>query len=316
MTSEMSKRIIYMGSPAFAVPPLLALVQSNHNIAAVFTQPDMPAGRGRILTPPPVKWAAAELGLPIVQARSLKDKVVQERIASFAPDLIVVVAYAALLPPAVLRIPPCGCLNIHASLLPRYRGGAPIHWSIVNGEPETGVTIMRMASGLDAGDIIKQAKVPITDEATTGEVTELLATVGARLLLDVLSLSDLGESHRTPQNHALATYARNIKKEDGLVVWQLEATKIHNLIRGLNPWPLAYTYFGEQYVRILRSRVVDTYASLSPGEVSNARDALYVGTGNKALELLLVQPSGKKVMTGAEFSRGYLQGKTAMFQST
>jgi len=312
----MSKRIIYMGSPAFAVPALMALVQSGHTIAAVFTQPDMPAGRGRLLTPPPVKLAATELGLPMVQARSLKDTGVQEQIARLTPDLIVVVAYAALLPTAVLKIPPCGCLNIHASLLPRYRGGAPIHWSIVNGEPETGVTIMRMASGLDAGDIIKQARVPIADEATTGEVTAMLAEAGASLLIDVLSLPDFGESLRVPQDHALATYARNVKKEDGLVVWQHDALTIHNLIRGLNPWPLAYTYFGGQYLRVLRSRVVDISLSLRPGEVVSVRDDLYVGTGDKALELLLVQPSGKRVMTGAEFSRGYLQGKKAMFQSS
>ena len=311
----MSKRIVYMGSPSFAVPPLLALVQNDYSIAAVFTQPDMPAGRGRALTPPPVKLAAEKLGLPIVQARSLKDKEVEERLARLAPDLIVVVAYAAFLPLAVRKIPPCGCLNIHASLLPRYRGGAPIHWAIVNGERDTGVTIMRMASGLDAGDIIKQAQLPISEEATTGEVTELLSTLGAGLLLDVLSLPDLGESLRRPQEHALATYARNIKKEDGYVDWQLDATRIHNLIRGLNPWPLAYTYFEGQYLRVLRSQVVHAKLSLRPGEVSSAHDGLYVGTGDKALLLLQVQLAGKRVMTGAEFSRGYLQGRNAMFHS-
>ncbi len=310
----MSKNLVYMGSSDFAVGPLLALVEAGYLISAVFTQPDKPAGRGRVLSPPPVKVAAERLCLPIAQPLTLRDKSVQEHLQNLQPEIIVVAAYAQLLPPSVLRIPANGCLNIHASLLPRYRGGAPVHWAIMNGEHETGVTIMHMASGLDTGDILLQEKLPIEGEATAGDITALLSSLGAKLILDILALPDRGEGLRTPQQHALATYARNIRKEDGKLPWHLESAAIHNLIRGLNPWPLAYTSFAGQYLRISRSRMATGTISLGPGEVRAVGSALLVGTGKGLLELLELQPAGKRVMTGIEFARGYLKGSARSFQ--
>jgi len=310
----MSKNLVYMGTPDFAVVPLLAIVEAGHFVSAVYTQPDKPAGRGRALTPPPVKTVAERLGLEVVQPASLRDKSVQEQLLSLRPDAIVVAAYAQLLPSNVLSIPHYGCLNIHASLLPRYRGGAPVHWAVMNGDSETGVTIMRMDRGLDTGDILLQDSISIGEEDTSGDVTTRLSLLGAKLIVDALARQDLGEDLRRAQQHNLATYARNIRKEDGRVNWNLPAATLHNLIRGLNPWPLAYTYYGGQYLRVLRSRVYHMAYSLGPGELKVDDGRLLVGTGLGTLQLMDVQPAGKRVMTGSEFARGYLQGREKSFQ--
>jgi len=303
----MIKDIVYMGTPDFAVGPLLAIVAAGHRVSAVFTQPDKPAGRGRTLTSPPVKTAAERLGIEVVQPSTLRDTAVQEQILRLRPDAIVVAAYAQLLPLRVLSAPKYGCLNIHASLLPDYRGGAPIHWAVMNGDTETGITIMRMEKGLDTGDIMLQGKIPINTEVTSGEVTAQLSLLGAELIVDVLARQDVGESLRRAQDHNQATYARNIRKEDGRIDWTLPARTLHNLIRGLNPWPLAYTYCGEQYLRVLRSCVTAQDHGLGPGELKVDEGLLLVGTGVGTLQLIEVQPAGKRFMKGSDYARGYLQ---------
>ena len=302
------RRLVYMGTPDFAVPPLHALCEAGLDVAAVFTQPDRPAGRGRHLAPPPVKTAAQSLGLSVFQPTSLRDTQVIALLADLDPEVIVVAAYAQLLPRDVLNLPRFGCKNIHASLLPKYRGGAPVHWAIVDGEKETGITIMHMARGLDKGDIIMQESMPLGLEQTCGEVTAQLSHIGARLILNCLELADLGESLRQPQEESLATYAPNVKKSDGLINWAISALSIHNQVRGFNPWPGAHTSFQGQSIRVVASRISNQDHALSGhfGRLALHDGRLLVGTGEGALELERLLPSGKRLMSGEEFFRGYV----------
>lgn len=301
----MSRRVVFMGTPDFAVPSLKAIHDAGHTIAGVYTKPDSPAGRGRGLTAPPIKEAALELGLPVYQPQSLRRPEVLEELASLAPEVIVVAAYAQLLPQSVLSLPRFGCKNIHASLLPKYRGGAPIHWAIVNGEAETGITIMQMARGLDTGDMILQENIPIQINQTCGDIFDELAQLGEKLILKVLSLDDLGESLRRVQNDADSSYARNITKEDGRLDFNKSALTIHNRIRGFNPWPGAFTTVSGRYLRILQSRLSEEPFKLTPGLVETRAGKVYVGCSDASLEIQAVQPSGKQVMSAADFLRGY-----------
>lgn len=297
-----------MGTPDFAVPALKAIAQSPHQLIAVYTQPDKPAGRGRVLTSPPVKVVARELKVPVLQPHTLRDRAVQLELAAMNPEVIVVAAYAQLLPQAVLSIPQYGCKNIHASLLPRYRGGAPIHWAIVNGERETGITIMQMNKGLDTGDMITTRAVTIGEDETCDELARRLALLGAVMICDVLSLPDLGESLRVPQDHSQSTFARNVRKEDGLLDWGRSNRDLHNRIRGFNPWPGAYSHLNGQPLKIVSSTVSEIRPGLEPGEIVIENGRFIVGCGGGSLELLLVQPSGKRIMTALDFSRGYYRG--------
>ena len=301
----MSRRVVFMGTPNFAVPSLEAIHSAGHTIIGVYTKPDSPAGRGRGLTPPPIKEAALKLGLPVFQPQSLRSPEVLKELAVLNPEVIVVAAYAQLLPQSVLSLPKFGCKNIHASLLPKYRGGAPIHWAIVNGELETGITIMQMARGLDTGDMILQGRVPIHINQTCGDIFTELAGLGARLILQVLSLGDLGESERIKQNDIDASYARNVTKEDGRLDFSKSALSIHNKIRGFNPWPGAFTTVNSNYLRIMQSSLSEEQFVLAPGLVELRAGRVFVGCSDTCLEILAVQPAGKKVMSAADFLRGY-----------
>ena len=302
----MLRRIVFMGTPDFAVPALTALHDAGHTVIAVFTQPDRPAGRGRRLTPPPVKLAALELGLPVWQPASLGHPGVLDFLLGQALDVIVVAAYAKLLPPAVLAAPRFGCKNIHASLLPKYRGGAPVHWAIVNGEQETGVTIMQMARGLDTGDVIEQRAIPITREDTCGSVTEKLSLLGAELILRVLELPDAGESKRVPQAHELKSFARTVRKQDGLINWAMQSQQIDALVRGMQPWPGAYTQWRQETLGVLATRCSVKGPRLRPGEAVCREGSVWVGCQDGSIELLKVLPAGRKAMAASDFYRGYL----------
>ncbi|MBT9133318.1 MAG: Methionyl-tRNA formyltransferase [Firmicutes bacterium] len=306
MKQAVSKRIVFMGTPEFAVPALRALHGEGHTVVAVFTQPDRPAGRGRRLTSPPVKLSALELGLPVWQPCSLRNSEVLDFLRGQSLDVIVVAAYAKLLPTAVLAVPRFGCQNIHASLLPKYRGGAPIHWAIVNGERETGVTIMQMARGLDTGDIIEQRAIPITPEDTCGSVTAKLALLGAELMLRVVALPDAGQQQRTAQAHDLMSTARTVRKLDGLINWSLDSRQIDALVRGMHPWPGAYTHWRQGVLGILATCPTAGGPALPPGTVSCQDGRLWVGCRDGSIELQKVLPAGKRVMSALDFYRGYL----------
>ncbi|TLN04468.1 methionyl-tRNA formyltransferase, partial [bacterium] len=234
-------RIIFIGTPDFAVPCLEALVAAGHEIAGVVTQPDRPKGRGHKLTPPPVKVLAEARGLPVFQPERIKHPGFVARLKELAPEMIVVVAFGQLLSKEILTLPERGCVNVHASLLPRYRGAAPIHWAVINGEKETGVTIMYMDEGLDTGDMILWERVPIETGDTTGVVHDKLSAVGARLLVAAVAQIAAGTARRVPQDDTGSTYAPLLNKEVELIPWEKSACEVRNLIRGLNPWPGAFT---------------------------------------------------------------------------
>ncbi|MBS3951000.1 MAG: methionyl-tRNA formyltransferase, partial [Peptococcaceae bacterium] len=239
------------------------------------------------------------------QPQSLRRFEVLKELIALNPEVIVVAAYAQLLPQGVLSLPSYGCINIHASLLPKYRGGAPIHWAIVNGETETGITIMQMARGLDTGDMILQERIPILINQTCGEIFTELAELGAELIIKVLSFEDLGESQRREQNDTDASYARNVTKENGRLDFNKSALAIHNKIRGFNPWPGAFTTVSGSYLRILQSRLSEEQLRLAPGLVEARAEKVFVGCGDTCLEIQAVQPAGKKIMSAADFLRGY-----------
>jgi methionyl-tRNA formyltransferase len=297
-------RAVFMGTPDFAVPSLRILAE-HHTVAGVFSQPDRPNGRGHRLTPPPVKLLAESLGIPVFQPETLKGLKGEAALASLAalkPDIVVVAAYGRILPEAFLRLPKFGCINVHASLLPRLRGAAPIQWSVINGDSLTGVTIMSMAKGLDTGDIISQAKAPIEPEATAGDMFVKLSELGARLLAETLTEIEAGRAVRTPQNHAEATYAPMLDKNIAAISFNTEAVRLCNLIRGLYPAPCAYTLFEGKRLKLCAARPAEGYFG-EPGTVLDPK-RLIVACKDGAVELLTVAAEGKRPVTGAEFARG------------
>ncbi|MGI9952328.1 methionyl-tRNA formyltransferase [Moorellaceae bacterium AZ2] len=300
-----------MGTPQFAAVSLQALLDSSHRIVGVVTQPDRPKGRGRKVVFSPVKEIALEHALPLLQPRDLKDPQFLAALDGWGPELIVVVAFGRLLPPAVLNLPPRGCINLHASLLPRYRGAAPIQRAIINGEKETGVTTMYMVEKLDAGDIILQERVDIPPEMTAGELHDELAALGARLLVRTVDLLEAGQAPRFPQEERLATYAPPLRPEEEEIKWQKKADKIVNLIRGMNPLPGAFTWREGQRLKIYRARVMEERGGRAggarPGEVVAIRpqEGFVVQAGQGQVLITEVQPSGKRIMTAAEYLRGY-----------
>lgn len=298
-------RVIFMGTPDFAVPALNALINAGHDVRVVVTQPDRPKGRGKKYAPPPVKEAAQSLNLPVLQPAQIKDPGFAGLMQSYAPEVIVVVAYGKILPPAVLSIPEYGCINVHASLLPKYRGAAPIHRAVLNGEKETGITTMFMDEGLDTGDMILQEKVTIDEADTAGDLHDRLAAVGARLLIDTLDLLARGRAPRVPQTGE-ASYAPMLTGEDEIIDWDKPARDIFNQIRGLNPWPGARTYIGNKMLKVWRSQILDNDASLAtPGRVmGTVRDGLLVGTGRGLLVITELQMQGAKRMSTVDFLRG------------
>ena len=290
-------RVIFMGTPEFAVPSLAALADKAE-IICVVTQPDRPKGRGHKLLPPPVKIFAQENNLPIIQPAKVKNPEVVEQLAALKPDLIVVVAFGQILSQKILDIPKFGCINVHASLLPKYRGAAPIEWAIINGETVTGITTMQMNAGLDTGDILLKSEVKIGAEMILPELRERLMTVGADLLLKTLYKLQMGELEPIKQDDSQSCYAPLIKKETGLINWQKSARELNNLIRGLYGGARAGKY------KIFRSRVAKEGILLGIGEIKVIGGRFYVGTGEGVLEILEIQAPSAKKMTAAEFLRG------------
>ena len=303
---QKTHRLVYMGTPGFAVEPLRALHRAGHDVAAVFTQPDRPSGRGKQMRQPEVKSAALQLGLKVYQPETLRGSEPLELLRSLQPAVIVVAAYAQLLPVGILSVPRYGCKNIHASLLPKYRGGAPIQWALARGERETGISIMQMDAGLDTGDIITQQVLEISHHENSEALAHRLSWLGAEMIVSCLALDDLGERLRTPQRHEEATFARNLRKSDGLIRWTRGAQQTHDSIRAFNPWPGAYTFLGDLRVIIHSSTVRVDVQALSPGQIALDNDRLLVGTADASLEILELTPAGKRLMDGQAFAKGYL----------
>ncbi len=308
-------KVIFMGTPDFAVPCLEQL-QQNCDVIAVITQPDRPRGRGQKMMPSPVKVFAQAHNLPILQPEKIKTAEFQDRLAELKPDLIVVVAFGQLLSQAILDIPRLGCINVHASLLPRYRGAAPIHLAIINGETQSGVTTMFMDAGLDTGDMILKTAVPISDTMTTEQLHDVLMTAGAKLLLETVRQLAAGSAPRTKQTDEGTNYAPLLTKETGRIDWNKSAVEIHNLVRGLNSWPGAYTTLNGSNFKIWRTGVVgDKSAAAQVGEIVKiTNQGFYVATGNGLLEILELQAPSKKKMAANDYIRGHGLALPARFE--
>jgi methionyl-tRNA formyltransferase len=300
-----SYRIVFMGTPEFAVPTLEALHHSRHTVAAVVTQPDRPKGRGRKLTPPPVKQTAQALGHPVIQPESIKDDAFLEAMQRLEPDLFVVVALGQILPAPLLALPPHGAINVHASLLPRLRGSAPIQWAIINGDAETGVTTMQMDTGLDTGDMLLKAKTPIRDSDTAQSLHDRLAPMGAELLIETLERLSAGRLLPEPQDPQEATLAPLLSKKDGRVDWRRPAVEIDRLVRGLTPWPGAYTFCQDRRLRLYRTSPLPIEAPAAPGTiVQGFADELSVATGDGILSVLEIQGASGKRLAVKDFLCG------------
>ena len=301
-------RVVFMGSPAFAVLSLERLVMANHDIVAVYTQPDRPAGRGRAVMPPPVKIAAMEKGLTVVQPESLKSHEAVSQLAGFRPDVIVVCAFGQVLTQAVLDVPPLQCINLHFSLLPRHRGASPVAAAILVGDEITGVSIQLVRVALDTGPVLASAAVPISPRDNTGTLTAKLAVSGAHLLDEALLGWLRQERKPRPQDNTQATYLPRIKREEGEIDWHLPADEIWRRIRAFNPWPGSYTHWQGRQLKVLEAVPVSGDEVPEPGRVISltGREAvLGVGTGGGVLGLLTVQLEGKKAMSAADFLRGH-----------
>jgi methionyl-tRNA formyltransferase len=302
-------RVAFFGTPMFAVPTLDALLTSRHHVVAVVTQPDRPQGRGRHVSEPPVKAHAAGAGIPVWQPERLKDDAWLSAVCAVEADIAVVAAYGKILPQVLLDIPPLGFVNVHASLLPRYRGASPIQHAVMNGDAETGITIMQVVLALDAGPILAVGRRAIGPDETSDDVERDLAVLGASLLVDTLNGLEHGLVTPVPQNDALATYAPKLTKDDGRLDWTLPAGVLHNRVRGLHPWPLAFTFLDAKRLAILRGRVASdaTAEGAVPGTVLHARaDRLLVAAGGGSVyQLLDVQPDGRRVMTARDFLAGH-----------
>lgn len=296
-------KIVFMGTPNYAVKTLEALINAGHTVAAVFAQPDKPVGRKQILTPPPVKVCAQMHGIPVFQPRTLRDGEAEKIIRNIAPDVIAVVAYGKILPTEILTLPRYGCVNGHASLLPKYRGAAPIQWCIVNGEKETGVTAMQMDEGMDTGDILETAVTEIGAEETAGELFERLSVIGAKLL--VKTLADIENGNVTPikQDESKATSAPIIKKEMAKISFHdMTAEEVHNAVRGFYPWPVAFFISGGKRIKIIKSRVVNMHGTA--GTVLKSDSELIVACKKEAVALETIQPEGSKPMSAKQYLCG------------
>lgn len=296
-------RIIFMGTPDFAVPSLQKIIDRGDEICGVFTQPDKPKGRGHKLQPPPVKELALQHGLQVFQPNTLRDKDIQSSIAELEPEAIVVVAYGKLLPPEVLTVPKLGCINVHGSLLPKYRGAAPIQWAVLNGDKITGVTTMFMAQGMDTGDMLLKAETEIGPEETAGELFDRLKLLGAELLTETLDRLQCGGLEGVPQDEAQATLAPMLKKEMSEIDWNKPAQQIHDQIRGLNPWPCAAASLDGKRVKLLASQVVE--GNGIPGTAHNIGGELVAACGQGMLKITELQADTGKKMSGKNYLLGH-----------
>lgn len=296
-------RIVFMGTPDFAVPSLQALIDAGHDVCAVYTQPDKPQGRKQILTAPPVKTLALEHDIPVFQPNTLKNEDEQARLRELAPEVIIVVAYGKLLPKAVLDIPPHGCINVHGSLLPRWRGAAPIQWAVIAGDKMAGVTTMQMAEGLDTGDMLLTYETKVGEKETAGELFDRLAQSGAELLIQ--TLVKLDEITPRPQDDAQSCYAHMLDKQMAVIDWSKSAHEIDCLIRGLNPWPIALTTLSGERLKVFAAE--KAAGNGEPGTVLEAdpKKGLTVACGEGALRLTEIQLVGGKRMKATDFLRGH-----------
>lgn len=298
-------KIVFMGTPAFSAPILRMLVEEGYDVISVVTQPDRPVGRKKIMTPTPVKEEALRLGLPVYQPEKLKNTNELQHVLDLQADLIITAAFGQILPSELLEAPKLGAINVHASLLPAYRGGAPIHQAIIDGQDKTGVTIMYMVDRLDAGDIISQVPVAIEEQDHTGGLFEKLSIAGRDLLKTTLPSIIAGTNPRIPQNEELVTYARNISREQERIDWSKSAREIYNQVRGLHPWPVAYTSLNDANMKIWWTEPTSTTGNGQVGQiVETTEEAILVQTGEGVLAITELQPAGKKRMTAKEYLKG------------
>ncbi|MDO5349607.1 MAG: methionyl-tRNA formyltransferase [Lachnospiraceae bacterium] len=299
-------RIVFMGTPDFSVPALEALVSGGHQVIAVVTQPDKPKGRGKAVLMTPVKEKALELGIPVYQPVKVREESFITMLEEMKPDAIVVVAFGQILSKRILDIPKYGCINIHASLLPKYRGAAPIQWTVINGETETGITTMVMDTGIDTGDMLEKVIIPVDPDETGGSLHDKLSVAGGRLILSTLQKAEEGTLVRTPQTEEGTCYAKMLTKSLGDIDWSQSAEQIERLIRGLNPWPSAYTSLNGKTLKIWQAQVLADEYEGAPGQVVKAvKGDLLVKTGKGILSITSLQLEGKKRMDTDAFLRGY-----------
>ena len=297
-------KIIFMGTPDFAVSSLQALIESDNEILAVVAQPDKPKGRGRKLAPPPTKTLAEQYNIPVLQPEKVRTEEFLSQLQDLSPDLICVTAYGKILPKSILELPKHGCINVHASLLPKYRGAAPINWVIVRGEKETGITTMLMDEGVDTGDMLLKKVINIQDEDDAGSISERLSQLGGKLLLETISQLQDGNLNPVKQDESEATYAPMLKKSDGEINWGKSALEIWNLVRGLNPWPGTFTKLGNKTLKIFKTKIVEGHGK--PGEViRSSKNDLHIATADGALEILELQIEGGKRLDVKAFVTGH-----------
>lgn len=299
-------KILFMGTPDFAVFTLRALIDAGHEICAVVTQPDKPRGRGYAMTPPPVKVCAAEAGIPVLQPATLRDESVAAELAGYAPQVIVVVAYGKILPKNILDLPPYGCINLHGSLLPEYRGAAPMQRAILDGKPVTGVTTMYMAEGMDTGDMLLRREISIEESDNFEDIHDKLGKIGAVLMLETLEKLEAGTLTPVPQDDSLATYAAKITKDDCLVCFDTDARTVHNRIRGLSPIPLAFTHTPDgKLLKLVSARIAEEdQAHDTPGEILSLEDGITVACRTGSVTVTGVLPEGKGRMNACDYVRG------------
>ncbi len=310
--SSMSLRILFAGTPDFSVPTLQALIESEYEVVGVYTQPDRPRGRGKKVQFTPVKTVAVEHNIPVFQPQTLRSEEAQAELAALKPDLMVVVAYGLILPQKVLDIPTYGCINIHASLLPRWRGAAPLHRAIEAGDRESGVGIMQMELGLDTGPIWAESSVPITPEMSTGELHDTLKVEGANLLLKTIPLIIKGEQRPTPQSEEGVTYAEKITRDEALIDWHRTAKTLQRQIHAFNPYPGAFTYLNGTLLKLFRVVVTERKSSHEAGTIFTEESRLFISTKDYDLEVLELQAAGKRRMESAQFLQGNLIEKEVL----
>lgn len=309
-------RVIFMGTPDFAVGTLEAIIEAGHEVVLAVTQPDKPKGRSGQLQFPPVKECALAHNIPVFQPVKIREQQNVEELAKYNPDIIIVVAFGQIVSKEILDMPKYGCVNVHASLLPKYRGAAPIQWAVINGDEVTGVTTQRMDAGVDTGDIIETAQIKIAEDETGGSLFDRLALLGAKLCVETMEKIENGEAVYTPQNHEEATHTKKIEKELGNVDFTKSAKEIECLIRGLNPWPSAYTHLNGKTLKLWKAKVVDENTDKKPGTIVRVtKDELLVQTKEGLLSLLEIQLEGKKRMPVDAFLRGYQVNEGIVFKS-